>query len=507
MAQGSMLFIGVFATLYFMVLLAIQMRVKRYSQNVDGSQKQNRLTEFFVAGRSINLPVAIASLGATEIGLITLAYNAQKGFGEGFAAFHIGVAAFIGCLIVGLTGFIVGPLRRTGVLTVPEFYELRYGRGVRIVGGLIMVLAGVLNIGLFLKVGALYLLPFMPGEVGGASIEVIMMVLIAIVVAYTAFGGMRAVILTDILQFCIMLFGLIAVTVYLTGIVPVSEAINQVQTLKGEAGFNPLVNEGFGLDYVLWMVFIAGIASAAIWPTALSRALCIEQEKTVKKAYLIASVLFAGRMILPAFLGVLAFTYFARSGPGAVELAGDDKLAATAVFMAQVLPAWFIGLIVVVFFASFMSTQDGYLFCWSSIISRDIIGPLVGRVDDEAFQKICTRIFIVIIAIYEFYWGLFYKGSEDVWDYMAITGSIYFSSGVVLLAGGLYWKGATKLGAWGALLFGLSAILAFGPVKKAWGFEGWSEAQIAFMAIGLSLLAFIVGSLLENAIKGQKNTS
>lgn len=491
MAEGSILFIGVFTALYLMVLIATQIRLKGGS----GS-----LVEYFVAGRSVKLPVAIATLGATEIGLITIAYNAQKGFSGGFAAFHIGIAALIGCLFVGLTGFIVGPLRKTGVLTLPEFYEQRYGRDIRLFGGLIMVLAGVLNMGLFLKVAALYLVPFLPSGIGDLGVGTIMVALIAVAVAYTAFGGMRSVIVTDIIQFCLLTAGLVAIAVYLTNTVPVSEAVDTVWKLKGEAGFNPLLTPGFGLDYVLWMVIVAGVVSAAVWPTALSRSLCIESVETTKRAYLISSVLFAGRMILPAFLGVLAFAYFARSGAEAVNLSGDASLSATAEFMAQSLPAWFAALAVVVFFASFMSTQDGYLFCWASIISRDIIGTLSGRVDDVNFQKKWTRLFIVLIALYELYWGLIYQGGEDIWDYLAVTGSIYFSSGIVLLAGGLYWKGATRLGAWAALLFGLSAILAFGPVKTSVGLEAWSEAQLGFLAIGLSIAGFIGGSLFERRV-------
>lgn len=495
MTDGSLLFIGVFSALYLLLLVATQIRLR---------EKEGSLAEFFVAARSIRLPAAIATLGATEIGLITIAYNAQKGFGEGFSAFHIGIAALIGCLFVGLTGFIVAPLRRTGVLTVAEFYEQRFGRDIRVIGGLIMVSAGVLNMGLFLKVAALYILPFLPAEIAGASIEVIMIVLIAIAVAYTAFGGMRAVIVTDVLQFVVMVLGLAAVVVYLLDVVPLSEAVSRVRELKGEGGFNPLISDGFGLDYMLWMVIVAGVASAAIWPTALSRALCIKDEATTKRAYLISSLLFAGRMIVPAFIGILAFTFLARGGASAVELTGDAKLAATAQFLAEVLPPILAGLIVVVFFASFMSTQDGYLFCWASLLSRDVVGPLVNRVEDEAFQKRWTRIFIVLIALYELYWGLIYDGTEDVWDYLAITGSIYFCSGIVLLAGGLYWRGATRLGAWGALLFGLTALIAFGPIKTALEFDGWSEAEIGFLSIGLSLFGFVAGSLLERAVMGER---
>ena len=47
--------------------------------------------------------------------------------------------AGIATIIVGLTGFIVVPLRRMGVMTIPEYYEKRFGsRNLRIFGGFIL---------------------------------------------------------------------------------------------------------------------------------------------------------------------------------------------------------------------------------------------------------------------------------------------------------------------------------------------------------------------------------
>jgi hypothetical protein len=46
-------------------------------------------------------------------------------------------------------------------------------------------------------------------------------------------------------------------------------------------------------------------------------------------------------------------------------------------------------------------------------------------------------------------------------------------------------------------LFGLSALLGFGPIKEAAGFASWSEAEIGFLSIGLSLFGFVAGSLIE----------
>jgi len=462
------------------------------------------LADFFVSGRDVGLWTAVATLGATEIGLITIAYNAQKGFNDGFAAFHIGAAAFVGCVIVGLTGFVVAPLRRTGVLTIPEFYGQRHGQDVRVFGAIIMALGGILNMGLFLKVAALFIVAMLGFAPGSGVVNALMVGLLVIAVAYTAYGGIRSVIATDILQFAMIVAGLFIALLVLLQTITLSDAVTAVSGAKGSAGFDPFEAESFGASYVLWMVLVAGVVSSVIWPTALSRALCIKDEATVRRAYLISSVVFMGRMALPAFIGVLAFTYFTMANggnpAGDTRLAGfgsDADLVATAVMLGQALPAWLVGLLAIVMFASFMSTQDGYLFCWSSIIARDIIGPLTGRTEDAAFQIKATRYGIVAIALYELYWGLIYQGREDIWDYLAVSGAIYFCSGIVVLAGGLNWSRATRKGAIAALVAGFAAIAGLGPVKEAIGLGDLSAPVIGFAAIGLSAVAFVVVSLLE----------
>jgi solute:Na+ symporter, SSS family len=493
MTPETMLSLALCAVVYFAVLT--------YAARSDGKAAAGDLTEFFVSGRSLGPWTAIATLGATEIGVITIAYNAQTGFNQGFAAFHIGVAALIGAVLVGLTGFVVRPLRQTGVLTVAEYYGQRYGSDVRVIGALVMALAGILNMGLFLKVASLFIVTLL-GFKGGETVMVAMMIgLVVIAAAYTCYGGMRAVITTDVLQFVLIVVGMSAAVAALLQVVPMERAVAVVSEQKGEGGFNPFINESFGPVYVLWMVFVAGVVSSAIWPTALTRALCIKSDADVGRAYLWSAPVFMARMILPAFLGILAFAYFTmQADGGAAALAPfgkDGTLAATPLVLHETLPGWLAGFLAVALFATFMSTQDSYLFCWSSILSRDVLGPLLGRTEDGAFQVSATRVLIVLIAAYEVYWGLFYAGEEDIWDYIAVSGSIFFCSGVVLLAGGLYWPRASRRGALLALLGGFSAIAGLGPVKSALGLDDISAPVIGFASIGIALLGFVLGSLSE----------
>src|SRR2546428_12201934 len=68
--------------------------------------------DFAVAGRAMDLNLGIASLAATELGLVTVMYAAQLGFTHGFAGATIGVLMAAAMYCVGATGFVIGPLRR-----------------------------------------------------------------------------------------------------------------------------------------------------------------------------------------------------------------------------------------------------------------------------------------------------------------------------------------------------------------------------------------------------------
>ncbi|MCP4816155.1 MAG: hypothetical protein GY888_26870, partial [Planctomycetaceae bacterium] len=108
-------------------------------------------------------------------------------------------------------------------------------------------------------------------------------------------------------------------------------------------------------------------------------------------------------------------------------------------------------------------------------------------------------------------WGLFYEGGDAIWDYMAITGAIYFTGAFALLAGGLYWSRASTWGANAALVAGASAIFGLEPVRvptvqtvaRLLGHEMenkaaadfFSSAQIGIASVILTCVVFVVVSL------------
>jgi len=359
---------------YLLISLLIGLMVRRYARN---------MAAYIGAGRKVGTWLGVATMMGTEMGLITVMYSAQKGFTGGFAAFHIAVIAGVTTLLIGVSGFIVVPLRKLKVLTIPEYYEKRFDRKTRVLGGIMLAFAGILNMGLFLKVGSIFLVGITGLSNSGIALPLIMIALLALVLIYTMCGGMISVILTDYVQFVVLSIGLLMVTIMAIIKLGWGHIFSTVAAGMGDAGFNPLIEEsGFGWSYVAWMFITAGLVGSAVWPTAVARALAMKNTQAVRRNYMWSSISFTVRFMIPNFLGICAFVYITAS-PEAADLKklflpghgleGFDNLYAMPVFLGRLIPPVFIGVITAAMTAAFMSTHDSYFLCWSSVITQDII--------------------------------------------------------------------------------------------------------------------------------------
>ncbi len=459
------------------------------------------LTGYLVAGRSLGTALSVATMTGSELGLITVMYQAQKGFTGGFAALHIGLIAGLVTLFVGLTGFIVVGLRRAGVMTIPEFYAQRFGKDVRITGGIFLALGGILNMGLFLQVGSQFVVGITGLDPSGTTVALVMTVLLGLVLFYTVLGGMVSVVLTDYVQFVVLSIGLVALVLLAINNLGFDHIAEVWETNRGASTFDP--SEQFGGAYITWQG-VLGLVSCAIWPTAVTRALSARNVTVVKRQYTFSAVSFMVRFLLPCFLGITAYVFLTEAGAVVAadaksftfEGAEQGSIMALPIYMRSMLPVGVLGLLTAAMLAAFMSTHDSYLLCWASVIARDIIAPLRPKTATPERQLKWTRIFIVLIGLYVLAWGLLFKPSQDVWDYLGITGAIYFTGAIVVLTAGLYWKRASRMGARWALFAGLSAVAGLGPVKSLLGIETIGPAEIGLGTLGLAMLAMLVGSLL-----------
>src|SRR6516164_8161308 len=115
------------------------------------------IADFLVAGRELGTFLAVATLAATEIGTITFMYYAELGYKTGFASLVNGLIAGAVMIFVGRTGLIIRRLRSLGLMTIPEFFEVKYSSNLRVLTGILVATGGILNMGVFLKVEGMFL--------------------------------------------------------------------------------------------------------------------------------------------------------------------------------------------------------------------------------------------------------------------------------------------------------------------------------------------------------------
>ena len=469
------------------IIVAIYLMVVFYI-GISFRDKTSDFSTFMIADRKVGLSLGVATMLGTELGLITVMYNAQNGVLNHFSAFHIGLIASIVTLFIGVTGIVVVKLRELRVKSIPEYYEYRFGKNVRILGAIILALGGILNMGLFLKVGAIFLQGILGiGEVGMA-LPIIMVILLILVLIYTTLGGMISVIITDYIQFVILSFGLMLSVIFSIYHLGWSNIFSSLESIVDNSDiiYNPVKSKG-GF-YITWQV-VLGFVSAVIWPTAITRALSLNSPNAVKKQYLWSSISFLIRFMIPCFLGICAFIYF----NGEVS----NSLIMMPEYLVEILPVGVLGITVAAMLAAFMSTHDSYLLCWSTIITNDIIDPLTGSNLNSEKKINYSRIIIIILGIYILYWGLVYDGGDSIWSYLGITGAIYFTGAISVILFGLYWDKASSYGAIAALLGGLSAIIGLEPIRDSIPIlKGYEAEHIGLLTLCFSILLMIIFSII-----------
>lgn len=471
--------------IYLAGCLAAGLAMRRYVRGVE---------DFAVAGREMNVNLGIASLAATEMGLVTIMYTAQLGFEKGLAGASIGVLMAIAFWLVGRTGFVIEPLRNAGVMTIPELFEKRFSKRVRWLAGLFVVLGGLLNMGIFLRLGGEFLVwaTGMPPS----WLEWVMTALLGLVLIYTALGGMLSVLVTDYLQFLIMGVGIVVTSILVLVNIGGFDLITSLQAAwAGQSAipltsdpFNPFAESSYGWGYLLWML-VFQIAVATTWQTTISRVLAAKNSLTAKRMYRRTAFYFVGRFLLPGLWGAAAFIYFSQHG-GLPE--GVTSLTAMPHYLGIILPVGFIGLVIAAMLAAEMSTDSGYLLTWATVIYNDLITPYLRHPLAPRSRLLLTRLLVIGIGVFLLFYGLWYELPGNAWDYLAVTGNIYIASVFTLLVAGLYWPRANARGACAALIMG-----AIGPITfLLLGKQYVIRPEVAgFAAFGLAALGMIFGSL------------
>lgn len=491
MLSLSYLDLGIVA-LYLLVIFYSGYRMKKYVSGIG---------DYLVAGRSMGLNLGLISMMCTEIGMITYVYYAEMGYKAGFAALTVAFAPAIAFFILGKTGFVIKKMHEMKIMTVPEFFSIVFSKGVRLYLGILMAIGGILNFGVFPGVEAKFInnLTGIPQEyVLGTMVGMLLLVLL-----YTLFGGMVAVIFTNYIQYALLSFGIIFITIYGVYVIGWGNIMDAVVKDYGEAGVNPFYPDAFGTDFgigfIVWQILF-WVSFLVSWQAISMRLFSSKDSKTGQRIYVWSGLMFLARGILPVFWGIMALAYL---GPDV------EPLDSLSLMLSKMLPSGILGLILAGLLAASMSTYASYLLSWSSVLSQDVIDSIIkmttGKELSSKTQVYISRITMVAVTFFIIWWSLFHKIEGYLYFYLDMTGMMFIPGTIACLVLGIYWKKSNVAGAYTAITLGVFPPVLYlilpEPYKTSWASTlGWGGFVLTFAGM-------FIGSWIKNKISPQTITT
>ena len=457
---------------YFVVLYAVVLR--------HGAANRANPTEFFLAGRNAGWFIVGASIFATNIGSEHLVGLAGSGASGAFPAAQFELIAVFALLLLGwlFVPFYV----RSGVFTMPEFLEARYSSGVRFYLAAISIVGYVLTkISVTIAAGGIVFEALLGIDFWTGAVIVVLATGV-----YTVFGGMRAVLVSDMLQMFVMIGGAIVVT--LIGL----EAVGGWSELRAAAPpeFLSLWRATSDPDFP-WTGVLFGAPILAIWywctdQYIVQRTLAAKSIAEARKATFFAAFL----KLLPLFIfvvpGVIAYVLAQRG-----DLALDDPDSALPTLIGSLLPPGLRGLVVAGLIAALMSSLSSVFNSCATLVTMDVYKRLAPHHSErrlvivgQAATALMVLFGLAWIPLMEVISGQIYVYLQSVQAYISPPIAAVFLIGVL-------WPRANAPGALAALLTGLVlGTLRLTLELNSASLTGWALAFASINFLHFAVLLF-----------------
>ena len=395
---------------------------------------------YLVAGRGLVLPLAAATLMAQSVDSNATLGNtdltAEFGFWAG-ASLPIGLAL---CLFLTAL-FFAKPMNSMGLITLPDFYRIKYNHLTEVVASLLMVLSFS-----FLLAGNLVAGGYMFEAFLGTTYTAGVMLLAIAVFIYTASGGLFAVAYTDAIQVGIALVGSLGLFAFIAG----NYGIN-IATDTGPMALAQLSDPAAGA-VVNWATLLALGLGDIVAIDFMARIFAAKSPETAQRACLIGC---AGTLIIG-----IPFSLIALSAP---QILADAGITADGpilyALLENVVPP-FLGLLVIIaILSASLSTADGAILGTSSVIAHNVISI---RADDRNAVGdrllLITRVMAFVITTLGVIFALKVPQTGVL---LLLAFDLGFAGLVVPLAGGIYWSKSTWQGALSCIILGSLTRLVF----------------------------------------------
>jgi len=341
------------------------------------ARRQESVEDFFVGGRSLNSTAVGISLVATLLSTISYLSTPGEMVAKGPIIALYAMGAPITYLVVGF--FLLPLIMRHRVTSAYEFLESRLGLESRLLAAAMFLLLRFVWMGVMINVAAVAVVGVVGLTEAQTQWAVPLAILICGVVAvvYTAMGGLRAVVTTDVVQFVLLVGGALL-------------TIGLVTRRFGGFGWWPTEWQShwqsqpvFSFDPRVRITLVGTIVSGSLWwictagsdQTAIQRFMATGSATAARRSFLINLIADVILTLILALVGLAVLGFYTQrlaTGEMSIDLVAEgDSLFPR--FIANELPMGVAGLVVAAMFAAVMSSLDSGLNSTASVIITDFV--------------------------------------------------------------------------------------------------------------------------------------
>ena len=462
--------------IYIVLMMAVGLHFYR---------KNTSTEDYYVGGRSIN---------PWHIGLSVVATDVGGGFsiGLGGLGFMIGIAGswmlFTGIIGAWLSAVILIPrvfelVKHYPLTTFPEVLGKLFDKRVALAAGIISFIGYLGFTSSQLLAGA----KLASATFTDVSLQSCLWIMGVIAVGYTVLGGMKAVVYTDTIQWIILFSGL-----FFIGIPFGYHALGGWDEIMASipASHSNILNIG-AIQIINWIITIVPVWFIGM--TLYQRMYACGNEKAAKKAWVIAGLF---EWPFMAFLGVI-LGVFSRaalhqglfSHLGIINVGDLDPEMGLPLFLANILPVGFMGLMMSAYFSAILSTADSCLMAASGNIVADIIKPF--KKMPELFELKLSRYVTLILG---FLAVILASMMENVLELMLLSYAFMVSGLFVPVLGGFLLPNSSPKAALASMLVG--GMLTLFLIISEWQLPFSLDAN--FFGLSASALVFFIGNKMDS---------
>jgi len=443
------------------------------------TRKVHSASDYITAGRSLPMPIVMAMVFATWFGAETVLGISATFLDEGFRGLISDPLGASVCLV--LFGLVFAlPLYRLKLMTLGDFFHIRYNKKTELVLSACIVLsylgwvsAQVTALGLVFNVLSEDAISLNQGMLIGA----------AVVLTYTLFGGMWSVAVTTCVQMVVIVIGLLLVTMNASSMAGGMSEVIGAAAAEGKFEWLPAMDL---VDILGWIAALFTLALGSIPQQDV-----FQRVNTSKNEFVAVWATTLGGIAYFFFAAVPLYLAYSASMIDPAQTAvlmGQDSQLVLPTFVATHMPFWLQAIFFGALLSVIMSTASSTLLAPSVTFTENVLKNIrPGMTDDQLLKSTRVTVFVFTLLVV----ANATLSDNSIHAMVENAYRITLAGVFVPLTAGLFWRKASNLGATLSIALGLGSWL----LLEIFFAELPFEPQL--IALGLSLLGMVVGSYLS----------